>query len=75
MLLDLLAAFDTVNHTILLNHLEETFGVRSMVLAWIRSHLTVQTQRVVVGNAKSQPFSLSFGVPQGSVLGPILFTM
>ena len=74
-LLDLSAAFNTVNHTILLNHLAENFGVTSTGLAWIISYFTGQTQGVVVGNAKSQPISLSSGVPQGSALGPIMFTI
>ena len=46
-----------------------------MALAWIRSYLTGQIQRLVAGDAKSQPISLSFGVPQGSVLGPILLML
>ena len=75
MLLDLSAPLDTVDHTILLSYLEENFGVTGTALAWIRSYLTCQTQGVVVGDAKSQHICLSFGVPQGSVLGPILFTM
>ena len=79
-LLDLSAAFDTVDHKILLERLENYFGVNSIALWWIELHLTNQSQRVVIGDtnmtgAKSGSISLKFGVPQGSVLGPILFTL
>ena len=80
-LLDLLAAFDTVDHTILLNRLETTFGIKDTALKWIASFLTGRTQKVAIGNlgtdlkAISDPVTLTFGVPQGSVLGPILLTL
>ena len=81
MLLNLLAAFDTVDHTILLNRLDTTFGIRDTALKWIASYLTSRTQMVAIGDldtnlgATSDPVTLTFGVPQGSVLGPILFTL
>ena len=80
MLLDLSAAFDMVDHKILLNHLENHFGIRGMVLQWIESYLTNWSQRVVIRDtkttgAKSESMSLKYGVPQGSLLGPILFTL
>ena len=79
-LLALSAAFNTVDHKILLNHLENHFGIRAMALQWIESYLINWSQRVVIGGtkttgAKSESMSLKFGVPQGSVLGPILFTL
>ena len=76
-LLDLLAAFDTVDHTILLKRLETTFGIKDTALKWIASFLTGRTQKVAISNlgtdleATSDPVILTFGVPQGSVLGPI----
>ena len=71
-LLDLSAAFDMVDHKILLNCLENHFGIKGMVLQWIDSYLTNWSQRVVIGDtkttgAKSEGISLKFGVPQGSV--------
>ena len=79
-LLDLSAAFDMVDHKILLERLENYFGMNSIALQWIESYLTNWSQRVVIGDtnmtgAKSESISLKFGVPQGSVLGPILFTL
>ena len=79
-LLDLTAAFNTVDHSIPLYHLEKHFGIRGMALQWTESYLTNQSQRVVIGDtkttgAKSESMSLKFGVPQGNVLGPILFTL
>ena len=79
-LLDLSATFDMINHKILLDRLENHFGIKGMALKWIELYLTNQSQRVVIGDtnitgAKSESISLKFGVPQGSVLGPILFTL
>ena len=78
---DLLAAFNTIDLTILLNRLETTFGIKDTVLKWIASYLTSRTQEVAIGDlgtdlgTTSDPVTLTFGVPQGSVLGPILFTL
>ena len=74
-LLDRSSAFDTVDHCLLLQRLEVSFGIKETALEWIRSYLTGRTQRVSVGKVTSSPIVLSFGVPQGSVLGPILFTL
>ena len=73
-LLDLTAAFDTVNHKTLLQILER-LGVRGTTLHWFTSYLHDRSQSVKIGGASSEPKHLSCGVPQGSVLGPILFTL
>ena len=72
-LLDLSAAFETIDHTILFNR--DWFGVDGTVLMWIKSYLTNHRQKVKLGNSFSDAFSLPYGVPQGSVLGPLLFTL
>ena len=74
-LLDLSAAFDTLDHAILLRRLESTFGISGLALSWFESYLSDRTQSVVVGSLMSIPIPLVFGVPQGSVLGPVLFTL
>ena len=74
-LLDLSAAFDTLDHDIMLNRLELSFGIKGTALAWFKSYLEFRKQSVQVGSASSDPAILKFGVPQGSVLGPILFTL
>ena len=73
--LDLSAAFDTVDHTILLRHLEMSFGVTENVFKWFASYLSGRLQRVMVIGELSNKFQLSFGVPQGSCLGPLLFSV
>ena len=80
-LLDLSAAFNTVSHDLLLNHLYHHFGFGETVLQWIRSYLSDRTQRVVIDTNKDQPLGaskqvmLKQGVPQRSVLGPILYSI
>jgi len=73
--LDLSTAFDTVNHEILLERLQTEFGVEGMPLAWLRSYLDGWTWYVKIGPHQSTAIQLEVGVPQGSVLGPILFAV
>ena len=74
-LLDLSAAFDTIDHTILLRRLGNWFGVSGKALDWFKSYLTGRSQRIKLGNCLFSRSDLSFGDPQGSVLGPLLFTL
>ena len=73
-LLDLSAAFNTIDHSILITSLRSTFGCFGMVLDWFISCLISRTQSVFVRH-ESTPSVLQYGVPQGSVLGPLLFTL
>ena len=74
-LLDLSAAFDTIDHNILLDRLNITYGFQGTVIAWLRSYLSNRHQAVKINNFTSENVRLKFGVPQGSVLGPVLFTL
>ena len=79
-MLDLSAAFDTISHSQLLNHLHYRFGIVGTALKWIESYLQNRTQSVVLpdekgGSTKSGKYPLNQGILQGSVLGPILFNL
>ena len=74
-LLDLSAAFDTVDHHILLKRLRDRYGIRGEVLQWFKSYLSERKQCVAVGNSLSKDHHLECGVPQESVSGPFEFTI
>ena len=72
--IDLKKAFDTVNHTILLQKLEH-YLIRDIPLQWFKSYLTDRKQYVSVCGNTSETLQINCGVPQGSVLGPLLFVL
>ena len=72
-LLDLSAAFDTVDHATLLTVLQRRFGVCDTALAWLQSYLSDRTQKFLVDGVMSLPINVNCSVPQGSVFGPVQF--
>ena len=74
-LLDLSAAFDTVDHAILTDRLQSCFGLGGKALSLLKSYLVGRTQSVQIGDKMSNPVLLLTGVPQGSILGPLLFSL
>ena len=73
--LDLSAAFDTVDHDILLRRLQNVYGVDETALLWFKLYLKNQTHRVYIKDTISEYHNLDCGVPQGLVLGAILYSM
>ena len=73
--LDLSSAFDTIDHTVLIERLSSWFNIGGTALSWLSSFLLNRTFSVKVGDNLSEPRDLLYGVPQGSVLGPILFSL
>ena len=73
-LLDFSKAFDRVSHRHLMLKLEH-YGIRNSILKWISAFLSSRTQQVVCGGCYSGPAEVLSGVPQGTVLGPLLFLM
>ena len=69
------AAFDTVDHDILLGRLQTSFGISGAPLSWFSSFLRDRTQTVVINSHRSKTSLVASGVPQGSVLGPTLFLL
>ena len=74
-LLDLTAAFDTVDHDLLLSRLERQFGLRGVALLWFRSYLSGRSFKVLYGCSTSSTVYIVCSVPQGPVLGPRLFIL
>ena len=73
--IDLSAAFDLVDHDVLVKRLEDYFGFSAIVLDWFKSFFSERSQCVILGNARSKSIPVLQGVPQGSVLGAQLYTL
>jgi len=74
-LLDMSAAFNSVDFQILLYRLKVSYGLGGQVLQWFQSYLSDRTQTLSFAGRRSSPSLLVCGVPQGSVLGPLLFVL
>ena len=72
---DFAKAFDSVNHDIILEKLENRFGIDGFLLKFFVEYLSGRKQRVVIGNTYSDDLNVASGVPQGSILGPLLFVL
>jgi len=74
-MIDLSAAFDTIDIPIALHILHEDFGIDDTPLQWIRSYLTDRIMKVIINDKTSEEENLLFGAPQGSCAGPVIFTL
>ena len=74
-LLDLSGAFDTIDHFLLYDCLHDCFGLDGTVLLWIKSYLSNRKQKIKICDSFSEVVILPFGVPKGSILGPLLLTL
>ena len=73
--LDSSAAFDTIDHLLLLNRLEKKFNIKNRALGWIKSYLENRKFSVKVNDVESSVRKVRYGVPQGSLLGPLFYTL
>ena len=74
-LVEFSAAFDTINHDILIRRLLLRYGFVGKALDWIISYLQERTQRIIIGGQSSSTTTLTAGVPQGSLLEPLLLSL
>ena len=74
-LLDYSAAFDTINHEKFFQLLSSKFGINGCTLDWFKTYFTNRTQSVIIDGHESEPHTPLEGVPQGSVIGPLSFTL
>lgn len=72
---DFAKAFDSVNHDIILDKLKNQYGINGLLLKFFVEYLSSRVQRVAIGNKLSEELSVASGVPQGSILGPLLFVL
>ena len=72
-LIDLSAAFDTVDHLKLVKIIKHKFNVNEVCLSWLKSYISERKQKIKINQSFSEDFSLNYGVPQGSCLGPVIF--
>ena len=75
LLVDFSSAFDTIDHNILIRRLRLRYGFVGKTLDWVISYLKERTQRVVIGDQSSSTTTLTRGVPEGSIFGPLLFSL
>ena len=73
--LDISAAFDAVDHSVLCKRAQAKFAINGTALDWLQSFVTDRSQYIAVGDERSETTILSSGVPQGSTLGPFLFAL
>ena len=74
-MLDLSAAFDTIDHALMLKHFEKNMGISGCALQWLKSYMESRMYQVNIDGVLSETHKLDFGVPQGSVLGPLCFIL
>ena len=72
--MDISKVFDCINHKILLVKLEQ-YGIRGAALKWFKSYLELRSQYINVSNMHSEHVYLNYGVPQGNILGPLLYVL